>query len=62
MTMTSIALDTPSPAAVWTGRVLSALVVLFLAFDGTIKLIPLDVYPRAPLRRALFPLRWASAP
>jgi hypothetical protein len=27
----------------WTGRVLSGLVVLFLLFDGAIKLIPLDV-------------------
>lgn len=27
----------------WTGRILSSLVVLFLAFDGAIKLIPLDI-------------------
>jgi DoxX-like family len=32
-----------STKAVWTGRVLSGLVVLFLIFDGAIKLIPLDV-------------------
>jgi len=32
-----------SNAAVWTGRVLSGLVVLFLVFDGAIKLIPLDI-------------------
>jgi len=32
-----------SPAALWTGRVLSGLVVVFLLFDGAIKLIPLDV-------------------
>jgi hypothetical protein len=43
MKMTSITLADPSPAAVWTGRVLSAVVVLFLAFDGAIKLVPLDV-------------------
>jgi hypothetical protein len=41
---------TPSPssalrsgAATWTGRVLSALVVLFLLFDGLIKIVEMDV-------------------
>jgi hypothetical protein len=29
--------------ALWTGRVLSGLVVAFLLFDGAIKLIPLDI-------------------
>lgn len=43
MNMTSITLNNPSPAALWTGRVLSAGVILFLAFDGAIKLVPLDV-------------------
>jgi DoxX-like family len=33
----------PSRAALWTGRVLSALVVLFLLFDAAIKLIPLPI-------------------
>lgn len=32
-----------SPTALWTGRILSGLVVVFLLFDGVIKLIPLDV-------------------
>lgn len=36
---------TPNPprsrAMLWTGRVLSALVVLFLTFDGAIKLVPI---------------------
>ena len=32
-----------SKAALWTGRVLSGVVILFLLFDGAIKLIPLDV-------------------
>jgi hypothetical protein len=32
-----------STTALWTGRLLSGLVVLFLLFDGVIKLIPLDV-------------------
>ena len=30
-------------AAVWTGRVLSGLVVLFLLFDGGIKVVEMDV-------------------
>lgn len=32
-----------SRLALWTGRVLSGLVIVFLVFDGVIKLIPLDV-------------------
>jgi hypothetical protein len=32
-----------SNGMLWTGRILSGLVVLFLLFDGAIKLIPLDV-------------------
>lgn len=32
-----------SSAALWTGRVMSAVVILFLIFDGAIKLIPLQV-------------------
>jgi len=34
---------TTSTAARWTGRVLSGVVVLFLLFDGAIKLLPLQV-------------------
>src|SRR5262245_21367434 len=32
-----------SNAALWTGRIISGLVVLFLLFDGAIKLVPLDI-------------------
>jgi hypothetical protein len=32
-----------SATALWTGRILSGVVVVFLLFDGAIKLIPLDV-------------------
>ena len=32
-----------SNAALWTGRVMSALVILFLIFDGVIKLVPMQV-------------------
>ena len=31
----------PSSAAMWTGRVMSAIVILFLIFDAVIKLIPI---------------------
>jgi DoxX-like family len=34
---------TQTPAAVWTGRVLSGLVIAFMIFDGGIKLAPLAV-------------------
>src|SRR6201984_3639 len=32
-----------SVAALWLGRILSGLAILFLLFDGAIKLVPLDV-------------------
>jgi hypothetical protein len=42
--MSTIVQSAPtSGGMVWTGRVLSGLVVLFLLFDGGIKLIPLEV-------------------
>jgi hypothetical protein len=41
--MTSIETARVSRNALWAGRIISGLVVLFLIFDGTIKLIPLDV-------------------
>ena len=42
--MSTITLDKPvSRAELWGGRILSGLVILFLLFDGAIKLIPLDV-------------------
>lgn len=60
-----------SGTASWAGYVLSGLVTLFLAFDGVIKLVPLDVvtetlgqlgYPPSPgLARGLGVLTLASA-
>jgi hypothetical protein len=44
--MTIQTIDQPFPIsnkALWTGRVVSGLVVAFLLFDGAIKLIPLDI-------------------
>ena len=42
--MSTLAQTAPmSNGMLWTGRVLSGLVVLFLLFDGGIKLIPLDI-------------------
>ena len=32
-----------SNAALWTGRLMSAVVILFLIFDGVIKLVPMQV-------------------
>jgi hypothetical protein len=32
-----------SKTALWAGRIMSGIVVLFLIFDGSIKLIPLDI-------------------
>ncbi len=32
-----------SKGALWTGRIMSGLVILFLLFDGAIKLVPLDI-------------------
>lgn len=36
-------MDVNSKAATWAGYVLSGLVILFMVFDGAIKLVPLDV-------------------
>jgi hypothetical protein len=44
-------------ASVWTGRVLSGLVVLFLLFDGAIKLMPLQVVIDTAV-----PLGWPADP
>jgi hypothetical protein len=38
---------TPSKAQLWTGRVLSTLVILFLTFDSTIKLLRLPMVEEA---------------
>lgn len=39
----SATIDTTSKPMLWTGRIFSGLVILFLLFDGIIKLIPLPV-------------------
>jgi DoxX-like protein len=39
----SIEVPKVSSKALWAGRIVSGLVVLFLLFDATIKLIPLDI-------------------
>ncbi|MEE1612906.1 DoxX family protein [Microvirga sp. CF3016] len=44
-------------ASVWTGRALSGLVVLFLLFDGAIKLVPLQVVIDTAV-----PLGWPADP
>ncbi|MBD2747444.1 DoxX family protein [Microvirga sp. BT688] len=46
-----------SSGLVWTGRALSGLVVLFLLFDGTIKLVPLQV-----AIDTVIPLGWPTDP
>ncbi|MBM1170598.1 DoxX family protein [Microvirga arabica] len=46
-----------SSGLVWTGRVLSGLIVLFLLFDGAIKLVPLQV-----VIDTVIPLGWPADP
>jgi hypothetical protein len=44
--MSTLVQSAPAPtssAMLWTGRIMSGLVILFLLFDGGIKLIPLDI-------------------
>src|ERR1700674_2688082 len=49
--MSTIAETTPvSKSALWTGRVLSGLVILFMLFDGAITLVP---WPVVTLARSL---------
>jgi len=49
--------DPQRSGIVWTGRALSALVVLFLLFDGAIKLVPLQV-----VVDTVIPLGWPADP
>ncbi|MER8431804.1 DoxX family protein [Mesorhizobium caraganae] len=52
----SISQTTPvSPGALWTGRVFSGLIVLFMISDGVIKLPPLDV-----VTQTMVPLGWPA--
>jgi hypothetical protein len=46
-----------SSGLVWTGRAVSGLVVLFLLFDGAIKLVPLQV-----VIDTVIPLGWPADP
>jgi len=41
--MQTAAQTAPTNWPVWTGRILSGLVILFLLFDGAMKLVPLDI-------------------
>ena len=52
----SISQTTPvSSGALWTGRVLSGFIILFMIFDGVIKLPPLDV-----VTQTMVPLGWPA--
>ncbi|MFD2057383.1 DoxX family protein [Mesorhizobium calcicola] len=44
-----------STGALWTGRALSGIIVLFMIFDGVIKLPPLDI-----VTQAMVPLGWPA--
>ena len=44
-----------SSGALWTGRVLSGIIVLFMIFDGAIKLPPLDI-----VTQTMVPLGWPA--
>jgi hypothetical protein len=46
-----------SPRAMWAGRALSALIVLFMVFDGVIKLPPLDI-----VTQTMVQLGWPADP
>jgi len=51
----SVEVAESSKAMLWTGRVVTGLVALFLAFDSTIKLMQLDI-----VREAMQPLGYAD--
>ena len=52
----SISETAPVPSgALWTGRALSAVIVLFMIFDGVIKLPPLDI-----VTQTMVPLGWPA--
>ena len=46
-----------SSGALWTGRMLSTIIVLFMIFDGVIKLPPLDI-----VTQTMVPLGWPADP
>jgi DoxX-like family len=39
----SVQVSGKSSKAIWTGRAMSALVIVFLLFDGAIKMVPMDI-------------------
>lgn len=52
----TISQTAPVPSgALWTGRVLSGIIILFMIFDGVIKLPPLDV-----VTQTMVPLGWPA--
>ncbi|TRC96339.1 DoxX family protein [Mesorhizobium sp. WSM4303] len=53
--MTNSETTSVSSATPWTGRVLSGLIILFMIFDGVIKLPPLDV-----VTQTMVPLGWPA--
>ncbi|WP_027055192.1 DoxX family protein [Mesorhizobium erdmanii] len=54
----SISQTAPVPSgALWTGRALSGLIILFMIFDGVIKLPPLDI-----VTQTMVPLGWPADP
>jgi hypothetical protein len=46
-----------SAGALWTGRALSGVIVLFMIFDGVVKLPPLDI-----VTQTMVPLGWPADP
>jgi hypothetical protein len=58
LTSPSLTLVSPSKKLVWTGRVLTGLVVAFMLFDGAVKLVPIEPVLEA-MRRLGYPLEIA---
>ena len=46
-------LTPPSTGALWTGRIMSGAVILFMLFDGGIKLVPLEIVTEASAQLGL---------
>jgi hypothetical protein len=51
--MTDASQPAPSNAMLWGGRILSGIVVLFMLFDGGIKLVPLEMVTQASTQLGL---------
>jgi hypothetical protein len=50
------------PGQIWAGRILSAVVILFLIFDGAIKLVPIAAVKRRTRNPPAGPSRGFRAP